>query len=718
MAKLEQREILQLKWLSGGLLYIFALWAVAPVDGLGGIAAISCAAAALPFLARARLTLQLRRRAWNLVGGAILLLVAADFLLSSGDIISPLVRMIMLLGLLRCIQARQRREDLQLVLISLFMVVLGGALTNSLLFGVQLLIFAPGAMLVLFLIQAGESIAKEDHKGALAQDYKPTSLLVRALRSLNWRLLLLWAGLYCCLLAATGLIFVSMPRFRLDRALPFLKPPAHSSLSGFSDNIEFGEITEIALDDSVAMRADVAGELPGPIPFPYWRMAVLDEYHGVGFRESRSAAESKRLLRQAELALNEHPLTTGGVTWTIYLEGGISRYLPMPGKSDLIRFQGEQDITANAATRALTTRDTPGSLFFYQLQNVQLERTISATPLDSSLTGPRKFSRDQAPNDYPFTTLALPLEETDRRALEVHVQEIRAGRDLDAQAFGQATVNWLSQRKRYSLHSQLPPGRNDVVVRWLASDAPGHCELFAGSFTLLMRAAGFPTRVVTGYAGGTWNGFENYFMISNSSAHAWAEVFDGKQWMRFDPTPGAEALAGAGDATLVQVDRTIPAYLDSLRILWYRRIVNFDHAQQVALLGGIKDGLENLSSVMRARLKGLAQRLENWASAPLSRNNLQHLLYNIALVSGIWLCIRLLLSRKRRRRDQAASDAPSLHPIRRRAGALLSKFQHTRLTMDDVREQLELLRYGPSQHWPDQPRVVLRKARMRLRKGS
>src|SRR5690606_8018982 len=131
---------------------------------------------------------------------------------------------------------------------------------------------------------------------------------------------------------------------------------------------------------SVALRADIEGE-PQFDSRPYWRMAVLDEYYGAGFRESRSAAESKRLLRLSELPLDTQLHSQDGSTWTLYLEGGISRYLPMPGSSDMIRFQGEQDLNASLATRTLTTPEVPGSVFSYQLDNVRMERAVAATQL-------------------------------------------------------------------------------------------------------------------------------------------------------------------------------------------------------------------------------------------------------------------------------------------------------------------------------------------------
>ncbi|MDZ4261353.1 MAG: transglutaminase domain-containing protein, partial [Pseudomonadota bacterium] len=65
----------------------------------------------------------------------------------------------------------------------------------------------------------------------------------------------------------------------------------------------------------------------------------------------------------------------------------------------------------------------------------------------------------------------------------------------------------------------------------------GFCEHFASSFVMIMRAAGIPARVVTGYQGGELNNIGNYFVIRQRDAHAWAEVWlVGKGWIRIDPT--------------------------------------------------------------------------------------------------------------------------------------------------------------------------------------
>jgi len=87
----------------------------------------------------------------------------------------------------------------------------------------------------------------------------------------------------------------------------------------------------------------------------------------------------------------------------------------------------------------------------------------------------------------------------------------------------------------YTLGSP-PLGRN-TVDDFLFSTHEGFCEHYASSFVVLMRAAGIPARVVTGYQGGYWNRIGNYLLVRQADAHAWSEIWlPGRGWVRMDPT--------------------------------------------------------------------------------------------------------------------------------------------------------------------------------------
>ena len=85
-------------------------------------------------------------------------------------------------------------------------------------------------------------------------------------------------------------------------------------------------------------------------------------------------------------------------------------------------------------------------------------------------------------------------------------------------------------------YSFTPPELSgNTVDQFIFDTREGFCEHYASSFVVMMRMAGIPARVVTGYQGGFDNG--DYYLIRQSDAHAWAEVYlNEKEWVRVDPT--------------------------------------------------------------------------------------------------------------------------------------------------------------------------------------
>jgi protein-glutamine gamma-glutamyltransferase len=115
-----------------------------------------------------------------------------------------------------------------------------------------------------------------------------------------------------------------------------------------------------------------------------------------------------------------------------------------------------------------------------------------------------------------------------------------------------------------------------------------------------MRAAGIPSRVVTGYQGGTQNPYGDYWIVRQSDAHAWNEVWiDARGWVRIDPTSAIAAQRverGLDDAVTADAPlasrwrRDTPWFagarlrLDALREMWRERILDFDQDSQHKLL--------------------------------------------------------------------------------------------------------------------------------------
>jgi hypothetical protein len=176
--------------------------------------------------------------------------------------------------------------------------------------------------------------------------------------------------------------------------------------------------------------------------------------------------------------------------------------------------------------------------------------------------------------------------------------ELRAAhpRDVD---YVSAVLDMFHRQAFFYTLTPPPLGLNSVDG-FLFDTKRGFCGHYASAFAVLMRAAGIPARVVTGYHGGTFNRFADYWILRQSDAHAWDEVWlEGQGWQRVDPTAAISPLrverglldvVSAGRPASSRWQQRTPwladtrLRLDALRLLWRERILSFDQSSQDKLL--------------------------------------------------------------------------------------------------------------------------------------
>ncbi|HLO61906.1 MAG TPA: transglutaminase domain-containing protein, partial [Azonexus sp.] len=158
------------------------------------------------------------------------------------------------------------------------------------------------------------------------------------------------------------------------------------------------------------------------------------------------------------------------------------------------------------------------------------------------------------------------------------------------------------------------------IDEFLFQTRRGFCEHYAGAFVFLMRAAGIPARVVSGYQGGEFNPLDGYLVVRQSDAHAWAEIWlDGQGWVRVDPTSAVSpARIETGIADALPFGEPLPALVqwraDWLRALryrweavnnaWNQHILGYDPQRQRELLSRL--GLPDTDWRSLATLLGIA----------------------------------------------------------------------------------------------------------------
>ena len=725
-------ELHQLKWLLGGVLNLLAVWTVSYMDVEAWELVIAATLGVGACLVWPKLPARIPRPVHTLAFPLIVAFFLVDLWLTASvtlSVLPAMVRLDVLLLLYRGVSYRQRRDDLQVIVLGLFLIVVAGVLTVSLTFAGQILIYTATALLFLLsitLTDAAEGkvlgakppVSNLPPSWAMHADWRH---LFRRLREVaDWRVVALSAGLFAGVVAVSALLFLAIPRFQLENSLFLERFVVKKAKTGFNDSIHFGDVTEIQQDTAVALSVDVSDRTRAPAS-PYWRMLVLDDYSDGAFKLSprlRSVAfgpERTNTLVHGDAK----PRLGEGVYWTFYLESGVSRYLPLGGEFSVLRFREPQNFRFAADLDVVQLRDEPVTMTAYRVEGLE---TSGVLP-DSNFA-----KRWRERTDYTMARGALQirlnLTEADRARLTQVTQQITGGATLDAADFASRAGAWLREHHAYSLSPVIPRvGGDDPLVRWLTSREAGHCELFAGSLVLLARTAGLPSRVVTGFRGGTWNSISENYTVRNSDAHAWTEIFDvaAGAWRRADALSAPDAQQAGeqtGEAALAQrSDSGWAARLDSLRVFWYRRIVNFDQRSQEETLRTLKVGAQEGGRRLRQALDAAAASVREWFAGPWNVQRIARVGGIIATLLALvwtWNRFRLAILDSRFWRRTARGD-----PLRREAGRWLAKFSTVgdrSSESEKVVADLQRLRFGARATWPE-PNDVFRRARRALREA-
>ena len=220
----------------------------------------------------------------------------------------------------------------------------------------------------------------------------------------------------------------------------------------------------------------------------------------------------------------------------------------------------------------------------------------------------------------------------------------------EAEAGEAGTVNAIVSRLRdsleysYSLDAGIQDASIDPVEDFLFNRKTGHCEYFATSLALLLRAEGIPSRMVTGYRGVIDLG-ELEYEVQQRHAHAWVEAWVDGQWLTLEATPPArdeEARSYGRDAN------PFANIANRLSDFWnvYIAGLNQDRQEEV-FLRPIRDALESADSTGGRRgwtgfIKAVLQEFARNPAGLLSTTGVLFLIAAAAVVAGaIWLLGKL-----------------------------------------------------------------------------
>ena len=392
-------------------------------------------------------------------------------------------------------------------------------------------------------------------------------------------------------------MFLFFPR--LDSPLWDLGLDDDTGVTGITDSLEPGAISELIISDEDAFHVRFEDPPPMAAEAMYWRGLVLWNTDGRRWTPSWHG--------QVDAKPTDVVPIGDTVSYTVMLEPTNQRWLfslDMP-----IRAPSNAKLTAELQLRS---RQPVSDLRVYRMTSAPTYRTTRLSTTD------RK------------NALQLPDNVTDRmRAL---VAEWRAGDAKPRRIVERALAYFNEQPFHYTL---LPPALDvNPTDEFLFETRAGFCEHYASAFALLMRIAGVPSRIVVGYLGADYNRLSGFYLVRQSEAHAWTEVWiDDEGWVRVDPTAAVhpsridrdEGLARLGnqapvryrvtdDSPLVKLARQLRLVADAIDAGWKNWVVGFSSARQQWLLSAVGLGHLRVYGLVILMVALVAILLAGWSA--------------------------------------------------------------------------------------------------------
>lgn len=401
------------------------------------------------------------------------------------------------------------------------------------------------------------------------------------------------------------ILFMFFPRV----AGPLWKMPqdAHSAKTGITDRMSPGSISQLSRSNELAFRVEFEDDIPEAKDM-YWRGPVLTITDGRTWTRDQSLIKPFEFNLEADNQTYRYQITLEATNkpWLYSLDTVVT------SEMGIISYDA-QLVTKKVVRRTRYNATSSVDLNIRETDDVFLNKALIL------------------PDGYHPRTRALALEWREQGQGDERIIE---------------TALRMFSKQEFYYTLQPPLLSNDNVDQFLFDTRQGFCEHYASAFVILMRAAGIPARVVTGYQGATANPISNHYNVYQRDAHAWAEVYlDDRGWVRFDPTSAVaperviddieEAISDIGSSGLLNLDegsltyrmmRNLRNSWDMMNYRWSLWVLGYDDERQLQLLKrlGIDEfGWQTLFSLLTALFLGLCLTLI-LIGLFLFRNRFQH----------------------------------------------------------------------------------------------
>lgn len=632
---------------------------------------------ALSVYADARGITRLRPREWMWRTLAVLYIpfLAFDALFLS-DRVLALAHMTLFLSASKLMQNKRDRDWVMLYLIAFFQMLLCANLTINAAFVASLVVFLFCLISTLAAFEIRRSRAEV--KSSDEEIIRPAGRVKK-----NWtaksakkevssfpgrsRYLLGASMVQVCLVALLTLpLFFLIPRFgsgNLARGLG-----EGQGITGFSDRVSLGEVASIKKSSRVVMRVYLPRR---PGRDLRWRGVALDRYDGRSWTLTNEPKDWD--------VRNQHIKFTGGsrdaeASSRQELEHQLDNTRPVEPQDKI----EQRIILENINTDVLFAAYRPVQLtgLLSNLKRHRLTSALSSSEIKGR-TSYRVWSDIRVPEEqtlkansdrpYPDNIAELYLQKPknlDPRIRQLAL-DITRGRSNDYDKI-RAIEDYL---KQFAYSLDLKSTKNDPLAEFLFDTREGHCEYFATAMTVMLRTIGIPARVVNGFQMGEYNDLSELWVVRESDAHSWVEVYFPQSggtgdWVEFDPTPPA----GINDYSSGGLMAFARRYFDALEVFWIDYVVTLDSEEQTSIMLEMQSRLREVRDQVYNHYASITRWMKKTASAMIveRRWNITSILKTAGVIIALSLsftALYVLIAHRRRRRLASTGYGPWWHRL-------------------------------------------------------
>ena len=487
---------------------------------------------------------------------------AIDYFAVSRTFLPATIHLALFGVIVRMFSLRRERDHITLAILAFLMVLASAVLTVDSIFLLSFAVFMLMAVATFILMEMRRSGIAANIQARHSSDPQEHRHLAFALVRFTPALMLV------ILLCAAGLFFV-MPRMSAGYLGGYSYGTDFSS--GFSDQVQLGQIGQIQQSNSVVMHIQIEGDQAGLYDL-HWRGISLANFDGHTWTSPRDASPLPRRPDTSFALPSDGHAPRNYAAASLQREKLIHYKVLMEPIGTNVFFVAPWAFSLRGDYR-LVAGDSGGTVYDYDFQHA-----ISRYEATSDIATPSATELRAAEGNYPAriaeTYLRLPESGIDPRIPRLASEITRSAKT----EYDKATVIESYLRTRFGYTLQLPQTQvQDPIANFLFERKQGHCEYFASSMAVMLRTLGIPSRIVNGFRSDEFNEISGSYIVRAKHAHSWVEAyFPGYGWQTFDPTPASATGTAQGWGRLA-------LYLDAAASFWRDWVITYDSSNQRVL---------------------------------------------------------------------------------------------------------------------------------------